>query len=90
MKAEQKRRPALRCALVVTRKISRTEIGEEAREVLEATGAPIFKSTTVNRIAWAEAPLAGRGVAQYAPKSAAAQELLELVKELERFARGKP
>lgn len=80
--AAQKLRPELRAALLVTRKVPGTVIGAASREALAETGVPILKTELGFRIAYQEAPAAGQGVAQYAPKSEAAAEVRALTSEI--------
>lgn len=82
LNAAQELRPELKVAMVVVRRDLRTDLGKTARDVLQDVGIPILKSETSYRVAWMEAPTAGQGVAQYAPKDAAAKECIALVDEL--------
>lgn len=75
----------LRGALVITRRLPRTTLGRALRETLKDSGMPLFEAETSARIAWQECLGAGKGVAQYAPKDAAAKELRALVDELLLF-----
>lgn len=86
----RKIRPDLRVFALVTRKVSRAAIGAAARENLGSLGLPVLKTELGFRIAYQEAPAAGLGIAQYAPRSAAALEVRTLVNELlEELARDK-
>lgn len=76
----------LKAALVVTRKMPRTALGKALRQTLSGSGLPTFTSETSQRVAWQECLGAGLGVAQYAPRDAAAKELRALVSELLTFA----
>lgn len=78
-------RPQLRTALVITRKLPRTALGKNAREVLAGCDFPILTTETTYRVAWQEALAAGKGVSQYNPKDAAAVEAKSLVNELLAF-----
>lgn len=80
--------PDLRAAMVVTRRISRSTLGEQARAQLLEHGLPVFKASTYNRTSWAEASTAGLGVTRYAPSSKAAEELRAVLAELEAFNQG--
>jgi chromosome partitioning protein len=79
-------RPALKAAVLITRKQSVTALGKGARDVLAQTGLPIMETELGYRVAYQEALGAGLGVTTYAPKDAAAQEVSELVEELGQFA----
>lgn len=86
----RKIRPDLRVFALVTRKVSRAAIGAAARGNLGSLGLPVLKTELGFRIAYQEAPAAGLGIAQYAPRSAAAIEVRALVNELlEELARDK-
>lgn len=83
---EQQGVRALRAAVVITRKIARTTIGQGAREVLSGAGLPVLQTELGMRIAFQEAPAAGLGIAQYAPSDPAADEVRQLVDELIKLA----
>lgn len=75
-------RPELRAAALITRKVKRTAIGAGAREALGASGLKVLTTELGYRVAYQEAPAAGLGIAQYAPRDAAAVEVRNLVDEL--------
>lgn len=86
----RKIRPDLRVAALITRRVARAAIGAAARQALEVLGLAVLRSELGFRIAYQESPAAGLGVAQYAPRSAAALEIRSLVDELlEELAHGK-
>lgn len=72
----------LKAFLVVTRRMPRTSLGKALRETLSEAPIPTLVSDTSFRVAWQECLGAGKGVAQYAPRDAAATELRALVDEL--------
>jgi chromosome partitioning protein len=82
-------RPQLRAAVLLTRRVARTAIGDSAREVLADSGLPILRAEMGYRTAYQEALAAGLGVTRYATRSPAANEVRALVRELERLAQGK-
>lgn len=82
-------RPQLRAAVLLTRRVARTAIGDSAREVLAESGLPILKAELGYRTAYQEALAAGLGVSQYAPRTSAATEVRALARELERLSAGK-
>jgi chromosome partitioning protein len=83
-------RPELRAVALITRRISRTTIGAGAREALRATGLRVMRAELYSRVAYQEAPAAGLGVAQYAPRDKAAREVNRFVDELmKELANGK-
>ena len=75
-------RPGLRAAVLLTRKVARTAIGQGAREALGGLGLPVLAAELGFRVAYQEAPAAGLGVAQYAPHDLAAVEVRALVDEV--------
>ncbi len=77
-----KRNHDLECKLLVCRKIQRTRIGSEAREVIEFYKLPVFETEICQRIAYVQAMLAGVSVVQYAPNSEAALEIKNLCSEI--------
>jgi chromosome partitioning protein len=81
-------RPTLKAAVLITRKQAMTALGKGAREALGESGLPILGVELGYRVAYQEAIAAGLGVTAYAPKDAAADEVRDLVAEIERFAKG--
>lgn len=82
VQAAQRLRPELQAMVLITRKVPGTVIGASARAALTETGLPILKTELGFRVAYQEAPAAGLGVAQYAPKSEAAEEIRDLTTEV--------
>ncbi len=78
----RKLKPTLLAVVLITRKVARTTIGKQARDALQAAGLPILGTELGFRVPYQEAPAAGLGVAQYAPKDPAAVEVRALVDEL--------
>lgn len=81
-------RDELRAAILITRKQGRTSLAKGARNVLESSGLPVLSTELGHRIAYQEAVAAGLGVTTYAPRDAAAKEVLNLLDEIERFCHG--
>ena len=81
-------RDELRACIVVTRKQGRTALGKGARTVLESSGIPVLKTELGQRIAYQEAMAAGLGVTKFAPRDAAAKEIVSLLEEMEGFCHG--
>jgi chromosome partitioning protein len=75
-------RPELPAAVVVTKRLPRTVVGQGAREVLSAGGLPVLAAECSNRVAYQEAIAAGQGVTTYAPSSDAAREVRALFDEV--------
>lgn len=75
-------KPTLRCGFVVSRKITGTVMGRDARANVSQSGIPVFETEVENRIPLTEAGTLGRTVFEYAPKSAAVREIQALTHEL--------
>ena len=69
-------RPGLKVAAVVNRKIARTAVGAHARGVLTDAGLVVLGTEVHQRVAYLECMAAGLGVAQYAPGTTAAAEVV--------------
>lgn len=78
-------RPELRAAILITRKVANTRLGQTARDVLAESGLPIFATELGYRVTFQEAPAAGLGVTRYQPDSPAAREVGALLDELIAF-----
>lgn len=81
----QRVRPSLRVAVLLTRQIAGTNLGKSARGVLEGAGLPVLSSSLGFRVAFQEAPGAGRGPAQHDPSSDAAAEVRALADEVSKL-----
>jgi len=80
-------RSKLRTGVLITRKLSRTLVGQSARQMFSDNGYPLFQSELGWRVAYQEALAAGQGVTTYAPNTTAAKELLTLSDEVEQWMR---
>ena len=74
--------PDLQAWVLISRKIGNTALGKQAREAAGEFEIPVLKTEIGQRIALAEAVLAGQTILQYAPLSLAAEEFRELTKEI--------
>lgn len=74
---EKSRNKGLRrkAKVLISRKIPGTRLGREAREAVDIYGLDIVPVEISQRIAYVEAMTAGLSVLQYAPSSAAANEI---------------
>lgn len=74
---EKSRNKGLRrkAKVLICRKIPGTRLGREAREAVDIYGLDIVPVEISQRIAYVEAMTAGLSVLQYAPSSAAANEI---------------
>lgn len=75
-------RPEIGAHVLITRKQSRTTLGQGAREALAAGGLPVLTAELGHRIVYQEALAAGLGVGGYAHDSATAQEIRALWDEV--------
>ena len=64
----------LKARVLVSRRVGNTTLGQQAHEAAGAFDIPVFRTEIAQRIALAEAALAGESIFQYAPDSAAAEE----------------
>ena len=80
--------PGLKARVLVSRRISNTTMGKEAREAAAVFEIPVFRTEIAQRIALAEAALAGQTIFEYAPNSAAAKEFQTLAKEVSACLNG--
>jgi len=78
----QEANPDLKARLLVSRKIGNTSLGKQLREALVSFGIPVLKIEINQRIALAEAAVAGQTIFEYAPSSAACSEFESLTKEV--------
>jgi chromosome partitioning protein len=73
--------------LLVSQKAPGTRLGKEAHESLSGLGLPVMETEVSNRIAYAEAMLAGLPVMEYDPESEASREIKSLAREVLRGER---
>lgn len=81
-------RPDLPAYVLITRKQGRTALGKGARDVLATSGLPVLRTELGYRVAYQEAIAAGQGVTTYAPRDAAAEEILALYEEVRALLDG--
>jgi chromosome partitioning protein len=74
--------PGLRSRILISRKLGNTTLGREAREAAQAFGIPVLRTEVNQRIALAEAIIAGQTIFEYAGASLAAEEFQALSEEL--------
>ena len=77
-------RPDLQARIVISRKIPGTVLGREMR-LLELP-LPVLETEITQRVAFAESMLQAQSIQEYAPNSAAAREIAELIKELHNIS----
>lgn len=74
--------PNLDSRILITRRLTNTTLGREAREAAQGFGIPVLKTEITQRVALAESIVAGQTVFEYAPTSASAEEFRNLRKEV--------
>ena len=74
----------LKCGFVVSRKIGKTVIGREIRDMAAAADIPVLATEIEQRVGFAESMTMGQTIFEWAPKSTAAREIEKLTKEIER------
>lgn len=75
-----------KAAFIVSRRIQGTKIAGEVLEALEGYELPIFKSGTNQRVIYANSATGGTTALSDEPNGPAANEIKELIKELENFS----
>ncbi len=75
---------SLKCGFVVSRKIGKTVIGREIRQMAAEAGIPILETEIEQRVAFAESMTMGRTIFEWSQGSAAAKEIINLTKEIRR------
>lgn len=78
----QEFKPTLECGFVVSRKIGKTVIGRDIRNMAAQASMPILNSEIEQRVAFAESLTMGQTIFEWTPESAAAREIEALVKEI--------
>ena len=85
VKEAQEFKPSLKCGFVVSRKIGKTVIGRDIRNMAAEAGLPILESEIEQRVAFAEGMTMGQTIFEWAGESNAAREIEHLTKEIERY-----
>ena len=78
----QEYKGTLKCGFVVSRKIGKTVIGREIRDMAAESGVPILKSEIEQRVPFAESMTMGKTIFEWAAGSAAAREIEQLTQEI--------
>ncbi|QIE43900.1 ParA family protein (plasmid) [Rhodobacteraceae bacterium SC52] len=74
----------LKCGFVVSRKIGKTVIGREIRDMAAASEIPVLSTEIEQRVGFAESMTMGQTIFEWAPKSTAVKEIEKLTKEIQR------
>jgi len=85
IKEAQSENPSLKARFLVSRKIVNTKLGNSIKEDLSRYNIPIFKTEITQRIALAQAFMAGKNIFQFAPLSESAFEFENLYLEISRL-----
>lgn len=85
VKEAQEFKTTLKCGFVVSRKIGKTVIGRDIRNMAAEAGLPILGSEIEQRVAFAEGMTMGQTIFEWAGDSNAAREIEHLTKEIERY-----
>ena len=80
-------RPDVKRAFVINRKIVNTAIGRDVNEALSEYNLPVLKAAICQRVSFADSATLGKTVFDADPEGHAANEIMELVKEIERFVK---
>lgn len=87
VKEAQEFKPCLKCGFVVSRKIGKTVIGRDIRNMAAEAGIPILASDIEQRVAFAESLTMGKTIFEWADESPAAKEIKELTEEIKRYVK---
>jgi chromosome partitioning protein len=85
VKEAQEFKSTLKCGFVVSRKIGKTVIGRDIRNMAAEAGLPILESEVEQRVAFAEGMTMGQTIFEWAGGSNATREIEHLTKEIERY-----
>jgi cellulose biosynthesis protein BcsQ len=77
----------LKCGFVVSRKIGKTVIGRQVREMVENTGMRVFDADIENRVAFAESMTMGQTIFEWGADKKAMAEIETLTKELVNYGK---
>jgi chromosome partitioning protein len=75
----------LKAAFIVSRRIVGSAIGRDLEHTLKEMGFPVLQAQTFQRIAYADAITAGKTIFEYASKSVASKEIMNIKNEIERL-----
>jgi len=78
---------ALKCGFVVSRKIGKTVIGRQVREMVENTGMRVFDADIENRVAFAESMTMGQTINEWDVDKKAIAEIKTLTTELINYGK---
>lgn len=79
-------RPKLKSAFVINRKIVNTALGRDVSDALSEYPIPVLETAICQRVALTESAAQGQTVFETAPGSSAAEEIINLTKEIVRLS----
>lgn len=82
VKEAQIYKPVIKCAFVINRKITGTNLGREVNEALEKYEVPILEQAIYQRVAYAEAAITGRTLSELEAEGIAAREMEAVTSQL--------
>ena len=83
----QEYKETLKCGFVVSRKIGKTIIGREIRQMIASSGIHIFKNDIENRVSYAESGTMGQTIFEWGSDKKAQKEITNLTKEIINYGR---
>lgn len=87
VKQAREYKETLKCGFVVSRKIGKTVIGRQVREMVENTGMQVFDADIENRVAFAESMTMGLTVFEWGADKKAMAEIETLTEELVNYGK---
>ena len=81
----QEYKETLKCGFVVSRKIGKSVIGREIRQMVAGTGIRVMDADIENRVAYAESLTMGQDIFEWADDKKAISEIETLTKELIKY-----
>lgn len=85
VKEAQAYKENLKCGFVVSRKIGKTVIGRDIREMASGEGIPLLSTEIEQRVAFAESMTLGKTIFEWAPRSAGVKEINQLTNEIGKY-----
>jgi len=82
IKQAQEYKETLKCGFVVSRKLGKTVIGREIRQMVAETGIRVFASDIESRVSYAESLTMGKDIFEWSEDRKAINEIEQLTKEL--------
>lgn len=83
----QEFKQSLKCGFVVSRKIRKTIIGRDIRDMAAEAHIPVLKTEIEQRVAFAESMTMGQTIFEWTSTGAAANEIKQLAIEIEQYNR---